>query len=249
MIELQAVSKAFQSEDGAVPALAEVTFNVAKGEFVSVVGPSGSGKTTLIRIIGSLLEPSGGTVAVNGLRPEEARRRGMFSFVFQKPVLLPWRRVIDNVRLPLEIIHRETRDPQALLQLVGLDGFQHRYPDELSGGMQQRVAIARALTFDPQVLLMDEPFSALDEFARNALNLQLLKLWTEIHVTILFITHSIAEAVFLADRVIVLSARPARVDEVVTVPFKRPRVTDLKETAEFQELVRWLRKKLESHRS
>jgi NitT/TauT family transport system ATP-binding protein len=249
MIELHQVAKTFQSDEGPVPALADVSLSVAAGEFLTLIGPSGSGKTTLIRIIGSLLEPTSGVVRVNGLSPEEARLQGMFSFVFQKPVLLPWRRVVENVSLPLEIVPRQTRDPQALLGLVGLEGFDRKYPHELSGGMQQRVAIARALTFDPQVLFMDEPFGALDELTRDGLNLQLLDLWARIRVTIIFITHSISEAVFLADRVVLLSKRPSHIDEIVTVSFQRPRSAELKGTPEFQEVVRWLRQRLESSRS
>jgi len=244
MIQVRNVGKTFEGKT-AVEALRDVTFDVADREFVSIIGPSGSGKTTLIRIISSLLQPSNGEVFVDGETPERARLRGRFSFVFQRPVLLPWRCVRDNVRLPLEILHEEKRSPEDLLRLVGLEQFASKYPFELSGGMQQRVALARALTFDPGVLLMDEPFAALDEFTRNALNLQLLDIWTNTKVTILFITHSISEAVFLGDRVIVLSARPARVDQVVEVPFARPRVTDMKETLQFQEIVRWLRQKLE----
>jgi NitT/TauT family transport system ATP-binding protein len=249
MVELANVHKTFGDGSDAVEALRGVTFSVADREFVSLLGPSGSGKTTLIKIIGSLLAPSSGYVTVDGMSPEKARLRGMFSFVFQKPVLLPWRRIVDNVRLPLEILHAQSRRPDDLLRLVGLEGFEAKYPHELSGGMQQRAAIARALTFDPGVLLMDEPFGALDEFTRHALNLQLMEICRTTKVTVLFITHSIAEAVFLSDRVIVFTTRPARVDDIVTIPFARPRPPDLRETPQFQEIVRWLRQKLEREAS
>ena len=155
IVEIRGVSKSYESANGVVHALEAVSLNVAKGEFVSLIGPSGCGKSTLIKIIGDLLEPSEGTVVVDGLTPREARLKRMFSYVFQNPVLLPWRRVIDNVRLPLEVLHGEIRDPRELLATVGLAGFENHYPKELSGGMQQRVVLARALTFDPQILLMD----------------------------------------------------------------------------------------------
>lgn len=245
MIEVKKVSKIFNTVNGSTHALSNVSFAVENGEFISIIGPSGCGKTTLMKIIGNLIEPSEGSISIDGITPKEARLKGMFSFVFQNPVLLPWRRVIDNVHLPLEIVHQKARDPSQLLNIVGLAGFELKYPNELSGGMQQRVALARALTFDPKILLMDEPFGALDEFTRNELNMQLLKIWKETKVTIFFITHSIAEALFLADKVIVLSARPAYVEEILTVPFPRPRNPDIKESSEFQDIVKWLRLKLE----
>ncbi len=245
MVEVVNVSKSYNSGNGVVQALSHISFSVAKGEFVSIIGPSGSGKSTLIKIIGDILEPSEGTVTVAGLDAHEARQKGIFSFVFQNPVLLPWRRVMENVRLPLEILGRQSRDPAHLLEMVGLAGFENRYPKELSGGMQQRVALARALTFDPQVLLMDEPFGAADELTRDSLNNQLLGIWQKIGVTILFITHSISEAVFLSDRVIVLSPRPAVVKEMLEVRFPRPRENPLKETPPFQEVVKFLRERLE----
>lgn len=245
MIELCEISQFYKSKNGGVGALSNVSFSISTGQFVSIIGPSGCGKTTLLKVIGNLVEPTKGSVSVNGLTARQARLKGMFSFAFQNPVLLPWRRVIDNVRLPLEITHQGSRDPIELLHMLGLEGFENKYPNELSGGMQQRVALARALTFDPVVLLMDEPFGALDEFTRNDLNLQLLKIWKEIKVTILFITHSIAEAVFLSDKVIVLTERPASVEDIVTVPFERPRKPEIKETTKFQEMVKCLRLKLE----
>jgi NitT/TauT family transport system ATP-binding protein len=245
MLEVRDLSKVYRSRQDTVSAIDRLSFSASRGEFISIIGPSGSGKSTLLKIIGDLLDPTSGSVAVDGRSAHEARLQGMFSFVFQNPVLLPWRRVIDNVRLPLEILGRHSRDPEQLLQMVGLAGFERRYPRELSGGMQHRAALARALTFDPQLLLMDEPFGALDEFTRDALNLQLLQIWQSTGVTILFVTHSIAEALFLSDRVIVLSARPARMKQVLAVPFPRPRPESLKESEQFQEVVRSLREELE----
>jgi NitT/TauT family transport system ATP-binding protein len=249
MVQVEGVSKIYRAKGGNIQALSDVTFSVARGEFVSIIGPSGCGKTTIIKIIGSLIEASGGHVSVDGLTPEEARLNGAFSFVFQNPVLLPWRNVIENVRLPLEIVHHEARDPLTLLRMVGLEGFQWKYPRELSGGMQQRVALARALTFDPKVLLTDEPFGALDEFTRNELNSELLRIWKETKVTIIFVTHSISEALFLSDRIIVLTRRPARVARTLKVPFERPRLPELKESQQFQELVKCLRSELEAKQS
>ena len=245
MIEVSGLGKLYASRDGDVSALRGVSFSVSEGEFISIIGPSGCGKSTLIKILGNIIEPTEGDVSVCGVSPGEARLKGMFSFVFQNPVLLPWRTVLDNVRLPREILRRGSRDPEALLRKVGLKGFELKYPRELSGGMQQRVALARALTLDPRVLFMDEPFGAVDEFIRNGLNEELVRIWDDSNVTVLFITHSIAEAVYLADRVIVLTERPGRVEEIFEVPFARPRSQELKESPEFQEIVKWLRLKLQ----
>lgn len=245
MVEIKNVGQTYLSRTGPVPALRDITFSVAKGEFVSIIGPSGCGKSTLIKIIGDIIAPSEGTVLVHGLTAHDARLKGMFSFVFQNPVLLPWRRVRENVALPLEILRRKGRDPRALLEMVGLAGFEERYPWELSGGMRQRAALARGLVFDPEILLMDEPFASVDEMTRSTLNFELLRLWQETGVTILFITHSISEAVALSDRVLVLSSRPARIKDLVTIPFRRPRDNAVKQTPEFQEVVRCLKEKLE----
>lgn len=244
IVTLSGIGKTYVSSEREVRALNNVSFSVTKGEFISIIGPSGCGKSTLVKIVGDLVSPTEGSVTVNGLTARQARQQGLFSWVFQNPVLLPWRRVLDNVSLPLEILRREARDPVQLLNMVGLQGFEHQYPRELSGGMQQRVALARALTFDPLLLLMDEPFGALDEFTRNGLNLELLRIWREIDVTILFITHSISEAVFLSDRVIVLSARPGTVKEIVSVPLPRPRDAALRQSEGFQEIVNCLSQKL-----
>lgn len=244
MIEVNNVGKTYHTGSEEVHSLEQVSFSAEQGEFVSIIGPSGCGKSTLLKIMGDIIEPTKGLVTVDGLPSREARLKGMFSYVFQNPVLLPWRRVIDNVRLPLEVLHRNGRDPSDLLQLVGLAGFENRYPKELSGGMQHRAALARALTFDPQILLMDEPFGAVDEITRDTLNIELLRIWQEIRVTIFFITHSISEAVFLSDRVLLLAGRPAHVKQIAEIPFKRPRNNSLKDSMEFQEIVRCLRKDL-----
>lgn len=242
--EITNIAMTFRRGNREVAALGGISFSAAEGEFISIIGPSGSGKTTLLRIIGNLLEPSSGRVTIDGMSAKQSRLAGTFSYVFQNPVLLPWRTVLQNVRLPNEILDRQTRDPMELLRMVGLDGTGSQYPSELSGGMQQRVALARALTFDPKILLMDEPFGALDELTRNVLNRELLRIWQEIGVTIFFVTHSIAEAVYLGDRVIVLSRRPAEVVSIQGIPFPRPRDEAIKETPEFQEIVKCLREEL-----
>ncbi len=244
-IRAEGVGKVYRSKTGPIPALTNVSFGVDEGALVSVIGPSGSGKTTLIKIVGDLVQPSEGVVTIGGASAAQARASGIFSWVFQNPALLSWRRVLANVALPLEVLGVKGRDPLELLSVVGLEGFENKFPRELSGGMQQRVALARALTFNPKVLLMDEPFGALDEFTRNTMQFELLRIWREIRVSILFVTHSIAEAVFLSDQIILLSARPGTVREIVPVPFARPRPPSLKDQPEFEALVRCLRKKLE----
>jgi NitT/TauT family transport system ATP-binding protein len=246
MIEVKQIGMVYGMGGSRVEALRDLSFNVDQGEFISIIGPSGCGKSTLLRIVANLLSPTSGSVSVNGHEAEAARKKRMFSLVFQKPALLPWRNTLENVALPLEIIGTDNaRDPGELLSIVGLSGFEDKYPNELSGGMQQRVSIARALTFNPRILLMDEPFGALDEFTRNELNQELLRTWKRLDITILFITHSIAEAVYLADKVVVLTQRPAKVERVLRVPFDRPRNPDIKESPEFQEIVKCLRQELE----
>jgi len=245
MIVLKNVTKTYKTLTDKTEALRDISFGVSDGEFISIIGPSGCGKSTLLRIIGSLISPSGGEIHIDGLTPIQSRSLGFFSFVFQNPVLLDWRTVTENIRLPNEILKKQTRQPEELLKMVGLEGIGHKYPNELSGGMKQRVAIARALTFDPKILLMDEPFGALDEFTRNELNSQLLGIWNQINVSLIFVTHSISEAVFLSDRIIVLTNRPATIDEIIKVPFDRPRKQKIKDTPEFNEIVKWIRKKLE----
>jgi len=244
MIEIKGVSKTYRSARGEVHSIEDISFSVNPGEFVSIIGPSGCGKSTLLKIIGDIIEPTAGSVTVDGFASRQARLKGMFSYVFQNPVLLPWRRVIENVRLPLEILPAHSRDPLDLLRMVGLEGFENRYPSELSGGMQHRAALARALTFDPQILLMDEPFGAVDEFTRDKLNVELLEIWSKIKVTIFFITHSVSEAVFLSDRVLLLGGRPAHIKQFAEISFPRPRDNALKDSPQFQEVVRCLREEL-----
>lgn len=245
------VSKTYELVNGTLQALQGISFCIKAREFVSIIGPSGCGKSTLIKIIGNLLEPTSGHITVDGTDTKQARLSKKFSYVFQNPVLLPWRRVIDNVQLPLEILPNnkqspKTTSPLELLKMVGLDDVAKMYPKELSGGMQHRVALARALAFSPQILFMDEPFASIDELSRNILNFELLRIWQEVGLTVLFVTHSLTEAVFLSNRVIVLSDRPARVKVILDVPFSFPREESLKETTEFQEKITWLRENLKS---
>ena len=239
--------------DKPVTALEAVDFTIDDGEFVAIVGPSGCGKSTLLRIVAGLLEPTTGTVTVHGKSPEQARIDVEFGFVFQSPVLFPWLKALGNVLLPDRILgkrsptHGDQTEALAkrLLADVGLEGFEDHYPGQMSGGMRQRVALARALIYEPSTLLMDEPFGALDEFTRDRLNLQLLDLWEKAQATVLFVTHSIQEAIFLADRVIVLSPRPGRIAKISEVPYGRPRNLDLRYDPEFAALSGELRALLE----
>jgi NitT/TauT family transport system ATP-binding protein len=232
-LTIQRVSVTYPTRKGQVAALHEVSFHVEAGSFVALVGPSGGGKTTLLRTIGGLLSPSGGTITVGGLPPDQARQQRMVSFLFQRPVLLPWRTVLQNVELPLQLFgwtpqqRRETA--HRLLNRVGLGGFAHAYPHQLSGGMKQRAALARTLSFAPVVLLMDEPFSALDEMSREHLNRELLHIWATAvpRATVLFVTHSISEAVFLADRVVLLSGHPGTLVGDIPIDLPRPRTAAL----------------------
>jgi NitT/TauT family transport system ATP-binding protein len=242
-LSLEDVSMTFATSNAGQPvrALENINLRIRSGAFVSLIGPSGCGKSTLLRLLGDLLVPSAGTIRVNGRSPREARLSREYGIVFQQPVLYEWRTVIQNVQLPLEVMHvradERRRRAAALLELVGLTEFAGRYPWELSGGMQQRVSIARALSFSPSVLLMDEPFGALDEMTRERLNRELLTIWSETSTTIVFVTHSVAEAVFLSDRVVVMSPRPGRVDTVIDVDLPRPRETTTREAPRFFELV------------
>jgi NitT/TauT family transport system ATP-binding protein len=233
---------------GAVLALADVSLDIAPGEFISLIGPSGCGKTTLLRLIGDLMQPTGGAIRVQGKPPGEARRNRDYGLVPQAPVLYDWRTVVQNVELPLEIMKvpkGERRERAvALLNLVGLGDFHHHYPWQLSGGMQQRVSIARALAFRPAILLMDEPFGALDEMTRERLNGELLNIWHETNTTIVFVTHSIPEAVFLSTRVVVMSPRPGRIARVVPVDLPYPRDIDTREMPRYFELISEIRENL-----
>ncbi len=245
IIALRKIEKQFNS----LHVLQNITFDVEEGEFVSVIGPSGCGKTTLLKIIGGLTKASKGSLTIKGGSVEIARRRREFGFVFQKPVLLPWRNVLDNTQLPLEILGRDKSIGIStnLLKLVGLEKFEKFYPNELSGGMQQRVAIARALSFEPSILLMDEPFGALDEVTRDRMNLELLNIWKKEKSTIssvVFVTHSVPESVFLSDKVVVLSDRPASVQQVINIDLPRPRKTEMKYSKRYLELIQCLRKAL-----
>jgi NitT/TauT family transport system ATP-binding protein len=239
-IQVQQVSKTFATAHGSVEALAESTFEIAPGEFVSLIGPSGCGKTTLLRMLADLEKPTAGRIEIGGEEPARIRRRRGIGFVFQQPALLEWRSVSANVRLPLEIAGiggRAARDRvKELLALVGLEKFGDRRPRELSGGMQQRVSIARALAGAPEVLLMDEPFGALDEITRDRMNLELLRIVAETNITVVFVTHAIREAVFLSDRVLIFSPRPGRIVDVMPIPFGRPRSLELRANESFNAL-------------
>ncbi len=240
--------------DNPVVALEDIDLVIATGEFLAVVGPSGCGKSTLLRLVSGLLDPTSGTISVHGKTPEQARRDVEFGFVFQDPVLFPWLRALGNVLLPNRILG--SRNPahsprtehlaRRLLSDVGLGGFEEHYPSQMSGGMQSRVALARALIYQASTLLMDEPFGALDEFTRDRLNQQLLDVWHQAQATVIFVTHSIQEAIFLADRVAVLSPRPGRIARVARIPFPRPRALDLRYEPEFGSLARELRALLET---
>jgi len=235
---IQNLKKIYPTQGGEVCALQDVSFDVFRGEFITLVGPSGCGKTTLLKIISGLLSKTDGEMVFSSEEDfDPTRDVGM---VFQRPVLLKWRSIVDNILLPIDILRLDRRSyyPKAmkLLELVGLKGFERNYPNELSGGMQQRAAISRALVHDPQLLLMDEPFGALDAFTREKMNLEILRIWQETRKTVLFVTHGIQEAVFLADRVIVLSPRPARMIAAIEVNLPRPRTMEVKAEKEFGRL-------------
>ncbi|MBU9712016.1 ABC transporter ATP-binding protein [Bacillus tamaricis] len=235
----------FQTDKTEVVALENVSVDIQKGEFVSLLGPSGCGKTTLLRIMADLIQPTSGEIKVAGKSAKEARLAQKYGIVFQSPVLYDWRKVKENISLPLEMTgvkkgERESRVDE-LLQLVGLTNFQDKYPWQLSGGMQQRVAIARALAMEPEILLMDEPFSALDEFSRERLNEELLSIWSKVKNTVVFVTHSIPEAIFLSDRVFVLSPHPGRLAAVVDIPIPRPRKQEIRQSKEFYQLISGIR--------
>ncbi len=237
----------FPTPSGPLTAVRDVSLRVRPREFVTLLGPSGCGKSTLLRLVADVLPATAGRITVSGQSPEAARRRRAFGFVFQEPTLLPWRSALQNVLLPLEITGDARRgrvNAAELLELVGLKGFESAYPWQLSGGMRQRVAIARALITRPEILLMDEPFGALDEITRERMNQELLRIWQGTQTTVLFVTHSAPEAVFLSDRVVVLTARPAGVKAELAVDLPRPRDPGLKETAEFTRYTAALRRAL-----
>jgi NitT/TauT family transport system ATP-binding protein len=249
-VRLCDVTVRFTTERGAVTALERVSISVAQGGLLTLLGPSGCGKSTLLRVVADLIPPTSGDVEVMGTSASAARAARNIGFVFQDASLLAWRTALENVELPLEVgggaKHRGARSPRELLALVGLSGRENAYPHELSGGMRQRVAIARALVNDPKLLLMDEPFGALDEITRDRLNVELLRVWENTGATILFVTHSIYEAAFLGQQALVMAARPGRVREIVDVPLPTPRGVEQRETREFVELTAHLRRVLET---
>jgi NitT/TauT family transport system ATP-binding protein len=246
VVELNGVSKEFGR--GQVRALEDIDLEIRPGEFISLIGPSGCGKSTLLRIVGDLIQPSRGDVVVNGKSAHQARLDRDYGIVFQDAVLFDWRTVEKNIGLPLEILRWDRRRRadrvQELVDLVELKGFEKHHPWQLSGGMQQRVSIARALSFAPPLLLMDEPFGALDEMTRERLNLELLRIWEQSGSTVIFVTHSISEAVFLSTRVVVMSARPGRIVGVVGVDLPQPRTAETREEPRFAELIREVRQLL-----
>jgi len=245
VIDISGLSLTFMTRDGPVEALSGINLQVARGEFVSLIGPSGCGKTTLLRVIADLEEPSVGSITVNGVSPQEAREKRAYGYVFQAPALYPWRNVARNVALPLEIMglpkEERRRRITSNLDLVNLTGFERKFPWQLSGGMQQRASIARALAVEPDLLLMDEPFGALDEIVRDHLNEQLLELWAKTNKTVVFVTHSIPEAVFLSTEIVVMSPRPGRIHDVIRSTLPRERNLDIRETPEFLKIAHRIR--------
>ena len=245
VVDARDISLTFETADGRVDALSNVSLQVAEREFVSFIGPSGCGKTTMLRVIADLQRPSSGTLLVNGMSAEDARLARSYGYVFQAPALFPWRTIEKNLKLPLEIMgFSETEQQQRAeryLSLVNLTGFERKFPWQLSGGMQQRVSIARALSFDPAMLLMDEPFGALDEIVRDHLNEQLLRLWNQTGKTVVFVTHSIPEAVFLSTKIVVMSPRPGRIIDIIDCDFPSDRSLEIRETPEFVKIAQRVR--------
>jgi NitT/TauT family transport system ATP-binding protein len=253
VIEARQLGLTFETSDGPNYALSDVDFTVNEGDFVSLIGPSGCGKTTLLRILADLEKSTAGMISVNGMTPEKARLSRAYGYVFQAPALYPWRTIERNVGLPLEIMGFATPERNRRiadnLEMVNLRGFENKFPWQLSGGMQQRVSIARALAFDPRLLLMDEPFGALDEIVRDKLNEQLLDLWRRTQKTVVFVTHSIPEAVFLSSRIVVMSPRPGRIIDVIETKFPRERSLDIRETPEFLKVAHRVREGLRTGHS
>jgi len=253
VVDVRDLSLTFPTADGPVFALSEVSVAIEQGDFVSFIGPSGCGKTTLLRVIADLEQPTAGDIQVNGVTPREARLARAYGYIFQAAGLYPWRTIERNVALPLEIMGVPAAERRArvrqYLALVSLDGFEKKFPWQLSGGMQQRASIARALCFDPELLLMDEPFGALDEIVRDHLNEQLLRLWNKTGKTVVFVTHSIPEAVFLSTKIVVMSPRPGKIIDVIATDFDRERTLDIRETPEFLEVARRVREGLRAGHS
>ncbi|GGR64546.1 sulfonate ABC transporter ATP-binding lipoprotein [Deinococcus seoulensis] len=247
IVSIRDLQKVFPVPGGETVALKDANLSIQKGEFISLIGPSGCGKTTLLRLMADLEQPTGGELLIAGRPADEARRERQYGYVFQAPALMEWRTVLKNVLLPLEVMNvpgdRVAR-AREMLKLVGLEKFERNYPWQLSGGMQQRVSIARALAFDPPLLFMDEPFGALDEITREHLNLELLRLWRETGKTVIFVTHSIPEAVFLSTRVVVMTARPGRIEGIVDIDLPHPRSDDTREDPRFFTLATEIRELL-----
>jgi NitT/TauT family transport system ATP-binding protein len=252
-VAASSIDLTFTTADGPVQALSDISLTVGRGEFVSLIGPSGCGKTTLLRVIADLERPTGGSILVNGVTPEQARLDRAYGYVFQAPALYPWRNIARNVALPLEIIglDRAERERRVAsnLALVNLTGFERKFPWQLSGGMQQRVSIARALSVEPELLLMDEPFGALDEIVRDHLNEQLLQLWAKTNKTVVFVTHSIPEAVFLSTKIVVMTPRPGKIHDIIDSDLPRGRNLDIRETPEFLKIAQRVREGLRAGHS
>ena len=252
-ISAKSVDLTFSTNDGPVDALKDVNLDINEGDFVSFIGPSGCGKTTFLRVLADLERPTDGTVEINGVSPKIARESRAYGYVFQAPGLYPWRSIGKNIKLPLEIIglskHEQSERVKRVLKLVDLQDFENKFPWQLSGGMQQRASIARALAFDADILLMDEPFGALDEIVRDHLNEQLLDLWKTTSKTICFVTHSIPEAVYLSTKIVVMSPRPGRIIDVIesTLPNERP--LDIRDASEFISISQRVREGLRSGHS
>lgn len=248
VIEARNLDLTFQTNDGPVEALKGVDLTINKGEFVSFIGPSGCGKTTFLRVVAALEHPTSGTITINGMTPDEARQKRAYGYVFQAAGLYPWRTIRGNIKLPLEIMGyskaEQEEHVERVLELVDLKGFGKKFPWQLSGGMQQRASIARALAFDAEILLMDEPFGALDEIVRDHLNEQLLHLWESTNKTIGFVTHSIPEAVYLSTKIVVMSPRPGRITDVIESPLPKERPLDIRDTPEFLEVAHRVREGL-----
>ena len=248
VISAKDLSLTFETNDGPVQALTNINLDISKGEFVSLIGPSGCGKTTFLRVMADLEKPTGGQITINGVSPEEARNARAYGYVFQAAGLYPWRTIGGNIRLPLEIMGYSKSDQakrvQDVLKLVELSDFEKKFPWQLSGGMQQRASIARALAFDADILLMDEPFGALDEIVRDHLNEQLLDLWQRTNKTIGFVTHSIPEAVYLSTKIVVMSPRPGRISDVIESPLPAERPLDIRDSPEFIEIAQRVREGL-----
>jgi NitT/TauT family transport system ATP-binding protein len=253
VVDARGVSLTFQTNDGAVEALSNVDLQIHEGDFVSFIGPSGCGKTTLLRVIADLQQPTAGSVRINGVSPEQARLGRHYGYIFQAPALYPWRTIERNISLPLEIMGFDAAERRrridSYLKLVNLSGFERKFPWQLSGGMQQRASIARALSFEPDLLLMDEPFGALDEIVRDHLNEQLLRLWDQTKKTVIFVTHSIPEAVFLSSKIVVMSPRPGRIIDIIGCDFPRDRTLEIRETPEFIKIAQRVRAGLRSGHS